>query len=86
MPHLGVIDECAQIANNAAGPLLGVTRAVPQASADDRRDEGQAGSIHSVDEGGVQQHVQGLLGMLVGIGDGRHELRHQLLHLWVLDD
>ena len=84
--YLGIIDKGAQIANNAACPLLGVARAVSEAPADDWRDKGQTGCIHSVDEGGVKQHVQRLLGVLVGVGDGCHELWHQLLHLWVLDD
>ena len=84
--YLGIINEGAQITDDAARPLLGVAGAVSEAPADDGRDEGQAGCIHSVDEGGVEQHIQRLLGMLVGVGDGCHELWHQLLHLWVLDD
>ena len=52
--HLGVVDECAQVANDAACSLLGVTRPVSEPSANNGRDESQACGIHSVDERRVE--------------------------------
>ena len=71
LEYLRFVDEGAHVAHNPGCLLLGITRPVAQASVHDRYDEGQTGRIHSIDEDGLKQDVQGSLGMLVGVGNGQ---------------
>lgn len=85
LEYLRFVDEGAHVAHNPGCLLLGITRPVAQASVHDGYDEGQTGRIHSIDEDGLKQDVQGSLGMLVGAGNGQKKRLDQLLNLRVAD-
>ena len=69
-PHLRLIDELTHVTHDARSLLFGIARPVAQAPVHDGDYERQAGCIHGVDKDGVEERVQGGLGLGVGVCDG----------------
>ena len=83
--HLGLVDELAHAAHDARGPLLQVSRPVPQAPVQDGHNQGQARCIHGVGEGCAQKLLHGVPPLGVWVRYAAQQGRHQGFDLWVAD-